>query len=82
MTQTQTQDLEMAGTAGAYYPPPRAGAGGEDLDDDGRKKRTGKPTSISVSLSLIFCALWWGTNERTGKILGGPDGQLPGASGS
>jgi hypothetical protein len=45
-----TQDLEMAarhggdGAAdGPYYPPPRTGAGGEDLDDDGRKKRTGKP---------------------------------------
>ena len=46
-----TQDLEMAarhgpgfGADGAhYYPqPPRNGAGGEELDDDGRKKRTGK----------------------------------------
>ena len=45
-----TQDLEMAarqgpgfGADGAqYYPQPRNGAGGEELDDDGRKKRTGK----------------------------------------
>ena len=73
MTQTQTQDLEMAGTAGAYYPPPRAGAGGEDLDDDGRKKRTGKPTSISVSLSLsdLLC-LVVGNERANGKNLGRP----------
>lgn len=43
-----TQDLELAarhgpGADGAhYYSQPRNGAGGEELDDDGRKKRTGK----------------------------------------
>jgi hypothetical protein len=41
------QDVEMAarhgtGADGAgFYPQPRNGAGGETLDDDGKKKRTG-----------------------------------------
>lgn len=53
-----TQDVEMAaryaGANGGAYPPR---LDGKELDDDGKKKRTGKETTAPISFFSLHAAL-------------------------
>ncbi|GJN38626.1 hypothetical protein PR202_gb27686 [Eleusine coracana subsp. coracana] len=74
-----TQDVEMAarygsGNGGAVYPPRHDGGQGEELDDDGKKKRTGTVWTASAHIITAVIgsgvlSLAWST-AQLGWIVG------------